>query len=415
MLTDLFQAPATLQRLRASLAGPYLDTFTTESLQRGYTRWTLRGYVRGAVHLGYWLRDHELALADLEVSVLTRFAAHFSGCRCFRRNQGRYGDALAGAQLFLSHLQRLGVVASTPEVSAPALLPQVQAFEAWLVRHRGVRESTRLVYRPLLGLVLQELGTDPTRYTATALAEVVIRLRPSRGPVGIKLFVTVLRMYLRYLASVSAVQAEMHRAVPGVAHWRLASTPRYLEPEAVAKLLAACAGQTPQALRDRAIVLLLVRLGLRAGEVAALRGDQVDWAQGTLRVVGKGRREALLPLPQDVGEALLAYLNHGRPACDDPRLFLRVHAPVRPFATACAISEVVNSALERAGIAVSAGRGAHLLRHTAATAMLRAGGTLDTIRSVLRHRSPETTAHYAKVDTAMLAVVVQPWPEGAPC
>ena len=165
---------------------------------------------------------------------------------------------------------------------------------------------------------------------------------------------------------------------------------------------------------DHAILLLLSRLGLRAGDIVAMKLDDVDWRCGTLRVQGKSHREALLPLPQHVGDARLAYLERGRPRSEGTRMFLTVVAPTRPFASSSAVSDIVRFALARAGVRNPPSRGAHLLRHSAATAMLRAGSSL-TIATVLRHRSPETTAHYAKVDVAMLQQNAQPWPGGDPC
>jgi len=154
---------------------------------------------------------------------------------------------------------------------------------------------------------------------------------------------------------------------------------------------------------------------LRGGDILDMRLDDLDWDEGTLRVRGKGRREVRLPLPQDAGDALLDYLRRVRPRVDDDRIFLRSLAPYRPFAGSCAISDVVRLALKRAGIADPPSRGTNLLRHSAATGMLRAGATLDAIGAVLRHRSTDTTAHYAKVDVAMLRQVAQPWPGDASC
>jgi integrase len=143
--------------------------------------------------------------------------------------------------------------------------------------------------------------------------------------------------------------------------------------------------------------------------------DDIDWRRATLRVCGKGRREVLLPLPQDLGDAVLAYIKRGRPRSVSERLFLTVNAPTRPFASSATASDIVRAALERAGIRNPPSRGAHLLRHSAATAMLRSGVSLDTIATVLRHQSPDTTAYYAKVDVGMLQQVAQPWPAGASC
>lgn len=197
--------------------------------------------------------------------------------------------------------------------------------------------------------------------------------------------------------------------------WRLSSLPRYLEAPDVERVVKSCDLTTSHGLRDHAILLLLARLGLRAGDIVRMTFDDIDWRGGTLRVRGKGRREARLPLPQDVGDAVLAYTDRGRPRAGIDRVFLTTNAPRRPFASSAGISDLVRAALARAGILNPPSHGAHLLRHSAATAMLRAGGSLDTIATVLRHRSTETTLHYAKVDVVMLQQVAQPWPGGAGC
>jgi site-specific recombinase XerD len=204
----------------------------------------------------------------------------------------------------------------------------------------------------------------------------------------------------------------LEHALPGFAGWQDASPPRFLVPEDVERLLQSCPGDAV-GLRDHAVLLLLARLGLRAGEVAGLRIPDLDWRTGRLVVSGKGRRQEWLPLPQAVGAALLRYLRRGRPPLPTPVVFTTVLAPVRPL-TRAAVTHIVRSALRRAGITAPI-NGAHVLRHSVATAMLRQGASLAGVGAVLRHRSPRTTAHYAKVDTGLLAEIAQPWPGGAPC
>ena len=181
------------------------------------------------------------------------------------------------------------------------------------------------------------------------------------------------------------------------------------------RLIASCDLTTSTGIRDKAVLFLLVRLGLRAGDILGMRLDDVAWDEGTLRVRGKGRREVRLPLPQDAGDALLQYLENARPPSDDNRIFLRSKAPFRPFAGGSVVSHIVHLALQRAGIKDAPSQGANLLRHSAATAMLRAGATLDAVATVLRHRSANMTAHYAKVDIRMLERVAQPWPGDRSC
>jgi integrase/recombinase XerD len=198
-------------------------------------------------------------------------------------------------------------------------------------------------------------------------------------------------------------------AVPSVAGWKLAGLPRALTPAQQRALLASCDRRTSTGRRDYAIVLLLARLGLRSGEVARLGLGDIDWHAGELRVVGKGNRGESLPLPADVGAAITAYLRRGRPASAESRsVFVRVHAPHRAL-TPGGVGNVVNAAGERAGLGHVH---AHQLRHTAATAMLRAGSPLAEVGQVLRHRSTFNTAIYAKVDQDALAVLARPWPAG---
>jgi len=202
----------------------------------------------------------------------------------------------------------------------------------------------------------------------------------------------------------------LSQAVPGYARWRLADLPRYLSTEQVNRLIAACDGEGIARRRDRAIVLLLARLGLRTGDVAQLRLDEIEWETGSLRVSGKSRYEVRLPLPQDVGDAIAAYLACRPSTCQCDHVFLRNIAPFRPFRRGDGVSSVVRRLMQRANI-VAPVKGAHVLRHTAATEMLRHGVPLEKIGLVLRHRGIDTTAHYAKVDVTLLKQIAQPWPE----
>jgi site-specific recombinase XerD len=198
-----------------------------------------------------------------------------------------------------------------------------------------------------------------------------------------------------------------------VAIWRLAALPRYLAAADVDRIINACDATTAVGLRDRAVLLLLARLGLRSGDVRHLRMDDLDWRQRSIRVSGKGHVEVELPLTQEVGDAILRYLRLGRPSAQTDRLFVRMAAPWTPLA-ASSVSALVARAMDRAGIE-SRFRGAHVLRHSAATEMLRQGATLEQIGAMLRHQYLDTTAHYAKVDVQHLREIALPWPEVAPC
>jgi site-specific recombinase XerD len=224
-----------------------------------------------------------------------------------------------------------------------------------------------------------------------------------------------LRALLRFQILRGHSQVGLDAIIPTVPQWKLSSLPRYLEPDVVERVIAACDRSTPNGLRDYAIILLLARLGFRAGDVMEMKISDVNWSCGTIVVRGKQRRESRLPLPQDVGDALLAYLKKGRPRVSLESMFLCMQAPFRPFVTSTPVASVVRKALKRAGVKNAPWQGAHLLRHSAATAMVRSGCTLETVAMVLRHKSMDTAAHYAKVDIGMLETVVQPWPAGASC
>ena len=215
-------------------------------------------------------------------------------------------------------------------------------------------------------------------------------------------------MYLRFLVSEGCVAGALAGAVPTVPQWRLSALPRYIPAADVERAILSC-GPGPAGLRDRAILLLLARLALRAGDVVALRLGDIDWDRALLRVSGKSRCESQLPLPQDAGDALLAYITTARPQVREEAVFLRVQAPYRPFTGPSAVSSIARRALDRAEVTTSASRGAHVFRHSQATGLLRSGASLDVIGALLRHRCRDTTMLYAKTDAGMLQQVAQPW------
>ena len=224
-----------------------------------------------------------------------------------------------------------------------------------------------------------------------------------------RLLTTAFRAYLRYLASTDQCDAGLLGAVPTARTWRLAAIPRYLPQEDIERAIASCDPTTAVGVRDRAILLLLARLGLRAGDVSRLRLDDIDWTRARLIVSGKSRVSSGLPLPQDVGDALLEYVERVRPRVDEQKVFLRIPGPPRPFKRGRAVTSVAQRALRRAAVGGSGPRGAHVFRHSVATGLLRSGATLDVVGALLRHRMPATTAIYAKVNVAMLQKVAEPW------
>jgi integrase/recombinase XerD len=220
---------------------------------------------------------------------------------------------------------------------------------------------------------------------------------------------------LRFLAVDEQCIPDLDKAVPTVANWSLSSIPKYMTANEVEQVINSCDVLTSKGLRDLAIILLLSRIGLRAGDIVHTKLDHIDWQKSILHPFGKGRREACLPLPQAAGDAILDYMEKARPPINIDEVFLCLNAPYRPFASSSPVSSLVASAIARSGIDTPYSCGAHLLRHSAAAEMLRSGATLETVSSVLRHRSVGMTGYYAKVDIPMLEKIVQPWPEDATC
>jgi site-specific recombinase XerD len=411
MIERYYSAPKTLQRLRAGLSGAHIDGFADALEHQGYASASAVRYVRAAAHLGAFVQRRGGALSGIDASTLGVFGRHLARCRCPQSKGGKTGyHERFGVKLFHRYLMQQGICPSPPVTGSghdePAL---VTAFCNWFRTHRGVTQPTLRLYARGAAVLLHALGEDVGLWTAQAVRAFMLERASRCGAGTTQKLITSVRAFLRYLSFCGATRADLALAVPAIAHWRLATLPRCLSTNEVDRLIATCDGRTPLRLRERAIVLLLLRLGLRAGDVAQLRFSDIDWTSGTLQVMGKGRYQVRLPLPQDVGDALLRYVDC-RPRVDPAdRVFLRGIAPCTSFLSGDAISSVVKRALRRAGIEAPA-PGAHLLRHTAATEMLRHGVPLDQIGLVLRHRSIDMSAYYAKADVALLQQIAQPWP-----
>ncbi|MDK1292892.1 MAG: tyrosine-type recombinase/integrase, partial [Actinomycetota bacterium] len=254
-------------------------------------------------------------------------------------------------------------------------------------------------------------GSDGASFGVLKAAEVTgfaTRVCDGRGLSSARQAISALRSFLRFLHLEGLTSVALDDAVLSVAGSG-SSPPRPVSPEVVARLVASCDRRSVMGRRDYAILLLLVRLGLRGGEIAGLEVDDFDWRAGVIVVRGKGRRRDRLPLPADVGQAVAAYLWRGRPRVEDRRLFLRCCAPIRGFAGSSAVGAVMARACQAAGVPFVS---PHRLRHTLATEMLRAGASLGEIGQVLRHRHISTTALYAAVDHTRLATLARPWPGG---
>jgi len=409
MIERCFKRACTMERLRGGVAGPFLDGFAEALLAEGYTPETSSCCLRTAEHLCEWAARRRVAIADLDEKQLGRFVQHLSRCRC--RGRKRLGQKRVGhrARGFLRYLRKVGVVTTCAPIPRRSAL--LSEYEKWMRSGRSLAESTIAHSVPVVDALLCTVGGEPTRLDATVIRTFVLEYIQQHAPRSAGCVTTIIRCFLRWLVARGQCVTDLADAVPKIALWRLAKLPRYLPDDDVERIIAACDRASIVTRRDRAMLLLLARLGLRASDVVGLRLGDLDWERGRLRVIGKGRRETRLPLPQDVGDALLGYLEFERPADATDRIFLTPSAPVRPISCS-GLRDVVARAFERAGVRAPS-CGPHVLRHSLATRLLREGSTLDTIGALLRHRDVNTTALYAKVDVTLLRQIAQPWPHGA--
>jgi site-specific recombinase XerD len=282
-------------------------------------------------------------------------------------------------------------------------------------QQRGTCDSTLSNYGIHICELLRRVGEEPARWDARGLREFVMEGSQRCGWAAAKKRTTALRMFLRFLIAEGRCASELYDAVPVLVHRRLSSLPRYLSADDVERVIASCDRNSAVGQPDRAILLLLARLGLRAGDIVQLRLRDIDWKAASFQVSGKSRRETRLPLTRELGDALVTYLTRSRPQTDTDTVFVRTRAPYRAFRSHCAVSVIVDRAFARAGVIRPSRGAAHLLRHSVATAMLRHGASLQDVAALLRHQSVTTTEIYAKVDVTALRTIAQPWPEVQPC
>jgi integrase/recombinase XerD len=386
----------------ARVTGPlaaYAEGFGASLLRRGYTERTARDGVYVLAHLSRWLCEEGLETSELRSEELERFLLA-------RRTAGyRRGRSAQSLRPLLGYLREIQVIPPAEPSVAPSPLEELlDDYGRYLRIERRLAPTTvrtnEDVARRFLSTRARSEDLTPFDVTGFVVGE---SRRYSTG--SMKVLTTALRSLLRFLFLTGRTSRDLTSAVPAVAHWQKTSLPTAADGPAVEALLQSCDRSTTLGRRDFAILTLLARLGLRAGEVASVELDDVDWRTGQLRVRGKGNRLDCFPLPHDVGEALADYLSHGRPASKCRALFLRGLAPEGAI-SARAVVMVPRSASHRAGIPVV---GAHRLRHAAATSMLRNGASLLEIAQVLRHNSESTTKIYASVDRATLERVVRPW------
>lgn len=400
MIEELYEVPHFMRRHRKSLFGPHVDALAESLAAQGYAANTVRGVLSGARAFGDWLSKRGYAVSDVDELLAERFV------QLPRHSATRRKALRSSADHVLRFLREHGAIAALPP---PMPAPEIALeFREWMREHRGVRASTFDVYLPIVCELLASVRGDVEHLTAGRLRGFVVERAGRHGHKRASTVVTATRVFVRFLVASGRCDDTLVAAVPTVATWKETDVPRHLAPADVERVIASCDTTTATGLRDRAVLLLLARLGLRAGDVATLTLGAFDWKEGRLLVAGKSRREDWLPLPQDGGDAVLAYLQKARPRVRSEVVFFTERAPVVPISR-WVVSTIVGRAIRRAGVA-SPSHGAHVLRHSAAVRMLRAGSSLGEIGALLRHASIETTFHYAKVDRDLLLDLAAPWP-----
>ena len=410
MVNQFFKYRPTLERLHDGPLGRYVDAFAAWLSTRGYTRRTVMSRIRLVGAVSRWLRRRRLGVGDLDEQTTAEFL------KCRRRKHRTRNEDVPTLRLLLEHLRELGVIPlHPPEVDQSELGCVECNFSQYLRQERALSEGTVMNYVRVVRCFLSERfgkGTvtleelHPCDVTRFAL-RYALAARASYSTV----MAPGLRAFFRFLHLRGDTPTNLVACVPAAAGCEKSTLPKFLKTEQVERLLKSCDQGTDVGRRDYAVLLLLARLGLRAGEVGTMMLDDIHWEIGTLRVRGKGGREDLLPIPQDVGESLVKYLRYVRPRCSTRRVFVRMLAPHAGFRGSQAICQIVARALARAGLDPPH-KGAHILRHSLATDMLRKGASLDEIGEILRHRSRCSTEIYAKVDFEALRTVAQHWPGG---
>lgn len=397
-----------LERLRVGPLSPYLDLYLTRVEQEGFMPSSVPCQIYAIARFSRWLERINAPLEGLDESVVRDFLDRDPGVV-------HYPERSTIRRLVLI-LRENGVLRAKRPAKLTAVQRHVAEYRRYLIQQRGLADSCLPNYTSFVEKFLSDrfAGSEPC-LTSLCSADVTsfITLQVSQLSRGrAKSLVTALRSYLRYLLHQGEITVALAGCIPSVANWSLSTTPKSLPAGTVQRVLEQQNQTTPLGRRNYAIMLLLARLGLRAGEVVRLNLEDIDWENGVIRIRRKGGRWTPLPLLNDVGEALATYLHSGRPQSCCRRVFVRHRAPVSGFSNTITVSSIVRRLLIRTGVD-SARTGAHLLRHSLAVDLLRKGASLDEIGDVLGHRSQNTTAIYAKVDLAALRPLALAWPGGA--
>jgi site-specific recombinase XerD len=409
MTARFFKHPRAIERFHRGPLGVHIDGFAEQLFKQGYARQYGRNKLWLLRELGRWLDRRGLEATDLNEKQLAEFARERS-----RRQRPLRGGNRATLEHFLNYLRTAGA-APTPIARLPrdAKSRLERAVIEYLAQERGVCRATVDNYlhevRRFRAHQCRRHAHSPSQTTAKDLNAFVLQRAQKVGPKRTKLAVSALRSFCQFLRFRGDLKRDLSGAVLTVPNWRLTSLPKSLAPNEVRRLLRQCDQRTGTGQRNFTILLILARLGLRAMEIVLMTLDDLDWEAGEIIVRGKGLRQERMPMARDIGQAIATYLRRWRPRCTTRRLFVRLKAPIEGLKGQTSVGSIVKRALARAGLHPPT-RGAHLLRFTLATNLLRRGGSLAEVAEILRHRHPDTTALYAKVDLNALRTVAPRWP-----
>ena len=413
MLERTFVRTGVIARLRRSPLGPYLDHLATSLHHEGYAPSSIQRFLCAAEQFAHWVHGQGSTVCEMDAALVQRYIAGLPKYR-----SGNLPKAAQGLGYLVRFLHQHGVARPPQDgLSTPPLEQWLRAYDAHLEHVAGLALRTRQGYGHLVRRFLSAcFGAEPPDWPSLTAATITTFVRQEtsmRHNAGRKQPAVAVRSFLRFLVFRGDIRPGLEAAAPSPPQWKYAALPLRLTPEEVEQVLAVYHEGSAISLRNRAILFLLARLGLRAQDVVSLSFDNIHWAEGRLDLQpGKSRRARTLPLPHDVGQAMVAYVQSGRPPSASRQVFVRSRPPFRSL-TSAAVWAIVRQAFTRAGIVVPPGVASHIFRHTVASQMVNHGASFKDVADVLGHQSIQTTGIYAKLELEALAAVALPWGGGA--
>jgi site-specific recombinase XerD len=417
LVNTYYVQAAVRERMESGLIAPHLDFIAAELERQGYARQGIRRRLHAADVFGQWLVEEGLSLADVTDSVVDRYIASIARRASPRRSRGRLAHNARGIHHVAELLRKQGVTPPEPPgipVPRDGIQTCLVELDRYMEQTMGTAASTRQNYLGYARAFLKSTFPDSLPEWSLLKPHHVSQFIQSRAeklaPTSRKDPIRGVQVLLQFLVQKGELPDGFQGAIPPVREWKHATLPRHITTDQVERTLAMCEGTSPKARRDRAMLLLLARLGLRPGEVTRLCLEDIDWRSGNILIrAGKTHRERLMPLPEDVGVAVAEYVTQARPRLDRREVFLSLCPPHAPLRTTFVPTQMATGLLRAAGVPM-ARYGAYVFRHSAATQMVRRGATFKHVADVLGHQSLGTTAGYAKLDLPSLVHVALPWP-----